>query len=370
MTDDIDKTFIWYKESDKNPYTIMQRLCTNLMDEKLGTVTFWTTETEQSTYKAKESLFVTIICNSLLAKDDNKNAKQNNKDLPLNTILKHHNIWSLWIACLNNSNNTTNLSNPNCENRTKASHATDYPFIFYNVSSIIYNDIINLMMARIYWAIDVNEEVNNLANAYTINYFNTIGYLPEAKSYPQMYKKLTEYIKLWKNMQQSLRLIDIKKIDEQTATNLNQWSVFLQYNPYNTAWAQSKIDTLPTYQWVSIDIMYNELFFYTLFIKIYDSYLERWWQNKENIPKSLQSQDNIATIILHQRAKIAQQQQNLQKAVEQSIRQVNNTISTFPIHIGLLMYQEDLLKMRNNLAKIYLPIHQLHYKLENVQSKD
>ena len=67
MTDDIDKTFIWYKESDKNPYTIMQRLCTNLMDEKLGTVTFWTTETEQSTYKAKESLFVTIICNSLLS---------------------------------------------------------------------------------------------------------------------------------------------------------------------------------------------------------------------------------------------------------------------------------------------------------------
>ena len=36
-------------------------------------------------------------------------------------------------------------------------------------------------------------------------------------------------------MQQSLRLIDIKKIDEQTATNLNQWSVFLQYYPYNTA---------------------------------------------------------------------------------------------------------------------------------------
>jgi hypothetical protein len=34
------------------------------------------------------------------------------------------------------------------------------------------------------------------------------------------------------------------------------------------------------------------------------------------------------------------------------------------------MYQEDLLSMRDNLAKIYLPLHQLHYKLENVQSKN
>jgi hypothetical protein len=56
--------------------------------------------------------------------------------------------------------------------------------------------------------------------------------------------------------------------------------------------------------------------------------------------------------------------------VSESIRQLWNLESSYPIHIGFLMYQEDLLNMRDNLAKIYLPIHQLHYKLENVQSKN
>jgi hypothetical protein len=52
------------------------------------------------------------------------------------------------------------------------------------------------------------------------------------------------------------------------------------------------------------------------------------------------------------------------------MRQMGNLESTYPIHIWFLMYQEDLLNIRDNFSKIYLPLHQLHYKLENVQSKD
>ncbi len=43
--------------------------------------------------------------------------------------------------------------------------------------------------------------------------------------------------------------------------------------------------------------------------------------------------------------------------------------ATFPVHIGLLAYYEDVLEFRKALVKIYTPIHQLYYKLRNVQQK-
>ena len=119
--------------------------------------------------------------------------------------------------------------------------------------------------------------------------------------------------------------------------------------------------------------MYNELFFYTLFTQTYSTYLEKFWSDQNTLPQVLKNQNksiNMSGSIAIQRERISSQNKSLQSAVKKTIRQLNNTISAFPIHIGMLMYQEDLLTMRNNLAKIYLPLHQLHYKLENVQSKE
>ena len=117
--------------------------------------------------------------------------------------------------------------------------------------------------------------------------------------------------------------------------------------------------------------MYNELFFYTLFTQTYSTYLENFWSDQNTLPQIFKNQNqDITTAIAIQRERILSQNKLLQSAVQKTIRQINNTVSSFPIHIGMLMYQEDLLTMRNNLAKIYLPLHQLHYKLENVQSKD
>ena len=126
---------------------------------------------------------------------------------------------------------------------------------------------------------------------------------------------------------------------------------------------------MATYQEIGIDILYNELFFYTLFTQIYSTYLENFWSSKYTLPQALENQ-NITTAIALQRERVLSQNKSLSTALQNTIRQVNNTISSFPIHIGMLMYQEDLITMRNNLAKIYLPIHQLHYKLENIQSKE
>jgi len=43
---------------------------------------------------------------------------------------------------------------------------------------------------------------------------------------------------------------------------------------------------------------------------------------------------------------------------------------TFPIHIGLLIYYEDLYRLRKELVKMVTPLYTLSEKLRNVQKKD
>lgn len=41
--------------------------------------------------------------------------------------------------------------------------------------------------------------------------------------------------------------------------------------------------------------------------------------------------------------------------------------ASFPMHVGLLAYRESAHTLRRAMSKLYLPLHQLHYKLQNVQ---
>ena len=191
ITEPIDKTFQGTSPENYNLQSVLKTVCKELKKDNIGTVTF-NGANSSSTYSAKDSVFVTIMCNSILANQDNKQAQD--KDFPLNTLLKQHNIRGLGLACLT-TENTAQTSDPNCENR-KRNNSTDFAFVFYNLSSKIFNDILNLMTARVYGAIHIDADKKDLANAYLVNYFNTVAFLPESKSYPQTYKKLTEYITL------------------------------------------------------------------------------------------------------------------------------------------------------------------------------
>ena len=91
ITDDIDKTRKKTNQEDKNLQVIMKRLCTNVMNDELSKVTLITSE--RTTYNAKESVFVTIVCNSILSNKADKTVKDDS--FLMNDLLKQHNIWSL-----------------------------------------------------------------------------------------------------------------------------------------------------------------------------------------------------------------------------------------------------------------------------------
>ncbi len=370
ITDTIDKTHEWTKEKDKLAYVMIQRICNNLTDNdfNIGKVQFvssydaWNSTEWIVQYDAESSVFVTILCNSFLSKDDEKDNK--NKLFPLNNIIKTPTIRSLWLACKKINNTSISPSSADCAEWTRTNN-TDYSYIFYNLIKLTLNDVFNLAMARTYGIINSETSDSDLINAYVANTFNTVALRPEQKTYPKAYNTLKNYIKLWKNMQKSTAIINVWST-EKLPPELCQRQLFLYYQS-DINCNNDELNALPTYQGISTDLLYNELFFYALFDQIYNNYLPYYWEQKSDLPLVFQQQ-TITSALQSQQQRSQAQEKSIVQSLQQSTRQLNNTIAFYPVHIGMLMYQEDLINLRDNLSKIYLPLHQLHYKLQNVQS--
>jgi hypothetical protein len=124
-----------------------------------------------------------------------------------------------------------------------------------------------------------------------------------------------------------------------------------------------------------VNVMYNELFFYTLFASSYEQYIREIMKDTKDSEKpqalkwlSINPGDNSYGIFLQNQS--ISNRKKIQLTTQQTLRKLFSLQSSFPIHIWFLLYQEDLYNFRKVLSNIYLPFHQLHYKLENVQSKD
>ncbi|UFX82843.1 hypothetical protein [Candidatus Absconditicoccus praedator] len=115
------------------------------------------------------------------------------------------------------------------------------------------------------------------------------------------------------------------------------------------------------------NITLNENLFYSLFLSSYIFFLQ----------DGIASQDvgyntRTGSRLEQQNRKIQGIIENMQisnQSLEIADRMLVNMYETFPLHIGLTAYYEDLLAFRSNFKKVYTPLHQLYYKLRNVQEE-
>gem|GEM_PF-309312 len=253
---------------------------------------------------------------------------------------------------------------------TNANNTIDYNYLFLTTIKSVLNDRTNIAISRLYGLQNPSEEDDNIINEYIAQYFQTTAKIAEQKSYPKTYNKMKDYIKGARKLLKSTYLINTKKTTQEdsistlSSSNLCLWrSIFTSGKDEST---QCKKPQDYDDQISIINILYNELFFYTLFSGFYEQYLtdittpsnndsQETAEIKKLLSQSHITQDNITILI---------QSTNL------TIKELLKIQSSFPIHIGFLLYQEDLYRLRKNISNIYLPFHQLHYKLENVQSKD
>jgi len=321
-------------------------------------------------YDPRQSIFVTISCGSLTGWYEVIEAKENGEN-PIVTYLGKKNRWEMGLYCPTGQqviSDTSRCVPPLLA--TNANNTIDYNYLFLTTIKSVLNDRTNIAISRLYGLQNPSEEDDNIINEYIAQYFQTTAKIAEQKSYPKTYNKMKDYIKGARKLLKSTYLINTKKTTQEdsistlSSSNLCLWrSIFTSGKDEST---QCKKPQDYDDQISIINILYNELFFYTLFSGFYEQYLtdittpsnndsQETAEIKKLLSQSHITQDNITILI---------QSTNL------TIKELLKIQSSFPIHIGFLLYQEDLYRLRKNISNIYLPFHQLHYKLENVQSKD
>ena len=104
--------------------------------------------------------------------------------------------------------------------------------------------------------------------------------------------------------------------------------------------------------------IYTELLRYQLFSTYYTSHL---W-NKDLTEMSDAS--------YYEFIRIQDFQKNLMPTINTTLKQLADLQNTYPLHIGMLAYQEELLRLRDKyLSKLVAPFYSVFYKLQNVQIK-
>ena len=102
-----------------------------------------------------------------------------------------------------------------------------------------------------------------------------------------------------------------------------------------------------------INMLYNELTRYFTFTTYYKQIL-----NQRNIVDEATS-DEIS--------QLEASQEKLLFLTNETLEDLVTFSTSYPIHIGMLIYQEDLLRFRNRLSKVVTPFYTLYHKLRNVQ---
>lgn len=102
------------------------------------------------------------------------------------------------------------------------------------------------------------------------------------------------------------------------------------------------------------NIIYNELLRYNIF----SSYAGH----------QLGLNPNPTQIDIQEIKNIKKYQTEIPEFANITLEQISQLKYSYPLHIGMLMYQEDLLKLRNDyLSKLVNPFYSLFFKLQNVQ---
>ncbi|HMT01123.1 MAG TPA: hypothetical protein PKD96_02030 [Candidatus Absconditabacterales bacterium] len=182
-------------------------------------------------------------------------------------------------------------------------------------------------------------------------------------SHPKTYALLLEYIKNSKKITDKLDFLNAREIMSKSNLRCSEADLLTSsFDPLACAFTNNEN------HWTRfLNLIYNELFFYSLFSTFYSHILS---QDAGYSDLSLSS--NVVSGL----EKNAQEIRDLhfeiaigREAVSHLQRMVGDVFLTFPIHIGLMIYYEDLLAFRKSLVQIYTPLHQLYFKLRNVQEK-
>ncbi len=301
-------------------------------------------------YNAQQSVFLHLLCrnfgasSSYFAKED--------------IYFQRLDFNALWFHDYVNEDGSVNdLCNPNFF-KGDCDLARNIPKLFDG----IINDYINMKQPNIYGL--TQEFISDSDIEYQINQFSSWYFdgLQLCGTDTPRYPKTCKMMKsTFKDVRKALNDVSI----------LNVSGVFSIFKEKST---KTSCDTVTVatdifYCWLYgnplsrlvsfTNLVYNELFYYRLFMWYYLSMLQRYpgilYQNTY-----MKDYTDIQKTFLTQYARS-------HEALSLSLRMMRDTYIAFPFHVGLSMYHEDLYGLWKSLSSLVSPIDTLSDKLRNVQ---
>lgn len=329
-----------------------------------NSVAWLTIAAENSYYSAKDSAFVYLICHNISSDFDFIFESESNAKFTwwsgwyfFKTSFK-----DLWIINYSN-NNDIDYCDPNSSLGSSLRYC-DLTYHIPRVFDALLNDIFSIQQARIYGLTDPSfkKTIETQIDQYALDKFAINFCDPTEWKYPKLCKTMKNYV-MW-------------------SAKLLKWLEILNYNNLNTTGSDCKesykeygYDVLrcglfePWFELKRsyINLVYNEFLYYALFVRYYNNAIR---QNNGLAPLEYHKNSELASSYLVNQAYEFNRAVNAsQKAISLSMKMLNELNFTFPLHVWFMMYQEDLLNLRDkSLYKIVTPLYTLYWKLRNVQT--
>lgn len=234
--------------------------------------------------------------------------------------------------------------------------ATNLPNLF----NAIISDYVNMKQSNIYGlTLEVKDDnVEGQINAFSSGYFDGIqACAKEGRMYPKTCSMMKWYIKNARNLLSDVRIfsgvwvLEMQKKLGSASCAVHDWNYnILLCGLYGT----------PANSFVPfVNLTYNELFYYRLFLWYYFAALQK---NPWILVNT--AYNNNLTTIMHE---FSSQYTRSKDALTLTFRMLRDTNMAFPFHVGFSLYQEDLDGFGKLMARIAPPMYTLYDKLRNVQ---
>lgn len=305
-------------------------------------------------YDPHYSIFVYNLCNyvdSESYKDKFDNLSEYASDMYVDEL--KYNLWFLSSCDPDSDMNSCNV-----------------PEFYGTMFKTILNDYSNLKLSNLYWfgRMELEDMIKNFSDEYfgKICWDKNAFYLDQEQredksdrhcTHPKTYKLLSDTIRgiIW-------LVTDIKTMN---VNSVMEWETDKDYCSWQNFdfFKCGFMNTDMHWRWFR-NIMHNELMYYNLFLTyfVYTHTVDLWMREFNVWDISVEFDKRETELTVTQKEIIVSR-----NAVLQTDRMLRDVYATFPIHIWLVAYYEDIERFRKVIAKIYTPFHQAYYQYRNVQ---
>lgn len=344
-----DDLYTKYTKAEKmNKYVLVKNFCEEIVKQ----------DRFDWKFEPKKSLFLQVLCEKTWINDWWKfesKIKLKEKWVKFYEKLKEDSakgsrLWiRSWIFGKCRIQNWVNTDDESLNN-------VDFACVTSDIFDKLANDFINIATYFAYWGFDTPENMVLFEKDFYIWKICPKSYIYDEGSNSDTCKHSKTY-KYYKNLVSGLNggLKGLSLIETDKS------KIYKDFSPEK----ETKQATM--YLMTAKDYVYNELYFYSIFIWYYTAMIEtNTWKfqlkatdirksNKDTQSESINAKDNITLA---------------RNSVKKSFTVIKDIYRTFPIHLWYMALYEDIGKLRESFAKLYTPLDQFRYKLKNVQDED